>query len=166
MKHSSVTLIGVSAVLLAASSSAMAQSGADKHFIKKAITGDNSEIMLGKIAQDRGDSQGVKDFGAMLVTDHSQGRDKAAQIAAGLGVSPPDGPSAGARLEQAKLMVLTGHSFDHEFAHYMLKDHKKDIADFKKEARGHGPTAELAQNTLPLLEKHLDTARDLEAKTR
>jgi putative membrane protein len=47
----------------------------------------------------------------------------------------------------------------------MVEDHQKDIAEFKKEAgSGHGPAQQLATQTLPTLEKHLQIAKSLKAE--
>jgi putative membrane protein len=43
----------------------------------------------------------------------------------------------------------------------MVKDHRKDIADFQKEARKGGPAGDLAKQTLPVLRKHLAMAERL-----
>jgi len=47
----------------------------------------------------------------------------------------------------------------------MVKDHKKDIAEYKKEAKGtNSPAASYAQEILPDLHKHLQLAETLERK--
>ena len=41
----------------------------------------------------------------------------------------------------------------------MIDDHRKDIAEFRDEAReGHGAVSDLARRQLPTLRKHLDMA--------
>ncbi|HXZ46458.1 MAG TPA: DUF4142 domain-containing protein, partial [Pseudolabrys sp.] len=39
-------------------------------FIKEAIQGDIAEIDVGKLAQEKGQNDAVKQYGAMLVKDH------------------------------------------------------------------------------------------------
>jgi len=47
----------------------------------------------------------------------------------------------------------------------MVDDHKKDISDFKDEAKTGGKVvAKLAKQTLPTLEKHLKIAQSLAGK--
>src|SRR4051812_20225950 len=48
-------------------------------FLTEAMKGDNSEVTLGKLAQDKGTGQGVKDFGKMLADDHGKAKDQVAQ---------------------------------------------------------------------------------------
>ncbi len=131
-------------------------------FLSDAIKGDNSEIKLGAMAMDKGSSAGIKAYGKMLNTDHSAHKAKLVAVARPLGMSIPDGMTAGSDVEYLKLKALSGASFDHEFARHMVKDHQDDIATYEKEAaRGDPATAKLAKATLPTLRKHLATAQKL-----
>lgn len=154
-----LTLVALGAMAAAAPALAGPR---DNQFIQDAIKGDNSEVRLGEMAQRRGASPGVRDFGAMLSTDHSQARDQAASVARRMRIDPPDEMAPEAREEAEKLRGLDGRAFDREFARYMVNDHRKDIAKFEREARGgHGPARELARQTLPTLRKHLRVAERL-----
>jgi putative membrane protein len=144
---------------LAGAQGAVAAPG--KAFVKKAMEGDNSEVSLGKLAEQRGSSTGVRDFGHMLQMDHSMHKDKLAALAPTVGAKPTDDMPLMAKMEHQKLEGLSGPAFDREFAKDMVKDHTNDIADYEKQARGHGPTADLARDTLPTLHKHLATAQHL-----
>ena len=129
-------------------------------FITDAIQGDNSEIMLGQMAEEKGASQQVKDFGKMLVTDHSTAKAEASTVAKALGVTPPDTPTTEAKDEQKKLSTMSGDGFDQEFASYMVTDHKKDIQKFYDQAKGdEGQTSALASKQLPVLQRHLKMAQ-------
>ena len=75
-----------------ASGSAFAQ--ADQKFIKEAIEGNLAEVQMGQLAQKNGASQGVKDFGRMLETDHDQANTKATSVASALNVTTPTEPNA------------------------------------------------------------------------
>ncbi len=130
-------------------------------FMRKAIEGDNSEIRLGALAQERAASPGVRDFGKMLQQDHAKARLEADKVAQGLGQKAPTGMSSEAEAEFHKLQGLNGAAFDKEFVSYMVDDHQKDIADFTAEAAQTGPAATMAQRQLPTLQKHLQTAQSL-----
>jgi putative membrane protein len=130
------------------------------HFMKDAIEGDYSESTLGRVIQARGASPQVRDFGAMLTRDHTQALGQAQQVAARehLHIRPTMAPEA--RDELYRLKRLSGARFDREVARYMIDDHKKDIAEFKDQARtGDRATAALARATIPVLQKHLATAQ-------
>lgn len=134
----------------------------DKSFLRDAIQGDNSEIALGKLAAQKGASEGVKTFGTTLATDHAMAKDEAATVATSMKVRVTDKMMPEARSEIRKLDKLSGPAFDKEFVSYMVKDHEKDIKEFKaKAAEGKTEVPMLASKTLPGLEKHLKTAQSL-----
>lgn len=147
--------------LLAMNASAYAAKS-PQDFIKDAIQGDNSEIMLGQLAQQKGGDQKTKDFGQTLVTDHTTAKQQAESVATSLGVTPPDQPTQEANDERSKLGTLSGADFDREFANYMVTDHQKDIQEFQDEAgSSKGPASDLAKQQLPVLKKHLSMAQSL-----
>jgi putative membrane protein len=144
-------------------SAASAQAKSDSEFITDAIKGDNSEVMLGKIAEQRGTSKAVKSFGRTLVKDHGKAKREASVVARKLGVDVPNEVSDEAAQEQKKLEGLSGSAFDKEFANYMVSDHQKDVSEFEEQAKaGPGDVSKLAKKTLPTLRKHLKAARSLE----
>lgn len=132
-------------------------------FLTKAIKGDNSESRLGALAAKRGQSARVRSFGAMLERDHKQARAQAAPIARRHRIPLTKAMSDEAQTEYAVLQRLHGRAFDREFGRYMVEDHRKDIADFQKEAASHDPAdvRAIARQTLPTLHKHLATARTI-----
>lgn len=160
MNRSILLLGGTAALLALTATGALAASAQD--FIKEAIQGDNSEIMLGQLAQQKAGSQKVKDFGKMLVNDHTLAKRNAAAVAKTIGVTPPDEPMPEAQDESNKLSQMSGDAFDREFASYMVTDHQKDIQKFKDQVKANDPqTSALAGQTLPVLQKHLQTAQSL-----
>jgi putative membrane protein len=145
---------------LVASSAAMAAPPAK--FLTDAIKGDNSEVRLGQLIASRGASSAVRDFGNTLVTDHTQARGQAADVARQMHVPVPHSIVPEARSEYAKLQHLRGRAFDREVRRYMINDHRKDIAKFQAQARnGDRRTADLASAQLPTLRKHLRIAESL-----
>jgi putative membrane protein len=134
----------------------------DQAFIKEAIEGNLAEVQVGKLAQDRGQSEGVKSFGQMLATDHADANQKATAVANQIGVTPPAEPNKKQKTLYDKLAKLSGAAFDKEFAKEMVEDHKKDIRKFEQEAKKqNGPVANFASQTLPTLQKHLQEAQSL-----
>ncbi len=142
------TLFGAAcaAMIMAASGvSSAAFADTPQQFVTLAIKGDNSEIMLGRMAQMRGDSQSARDFGKVLVEDHRVARTQAEGVAQQLGIPIPRKPVAQAMDERDRLSRLSGEQFDREFARYMVRDHRKDLAEFRKEADAHQGLAEQAR---------------------
>jgi putative membrane protein len=177
MKKTSVMLaLGLASAL--AAGTAMAQTNSPAHdkmanktadkasqkFIKAAIEGDIAEIDVGKLAQEKGQSEAVKQYGAMLVKDHGDHKAKAEEVASQLGVTPPTGSSFGEKATYAKLKLLSGDTFDRSFAKSMVKDHQDDIKEYRKEASKSDAAGQLAKETLPTLRKHLQAAQRLSAE--
>jgi putative membrane protein len=131
-------------------------------FLTDAMKGDNGEVALGTLAQQKGASEGVKDLGTMLATDHGAHKATLATLAGQTGVATTDDLKTEAKTEETKLNGLSGAAFDKEFVRATVEDHKKDIAAYEKEAKGTGPVATMAQQTLPTLKKHLETAEKLQ----
>jgi putative membrane protein len=142
--------------------SALAKAENPKTFIQAAIQGDNAEIQLGQLAEQKGESKAVRDYGQMLVSDHTKARDEAMDVARSLSVAPPNGAMAKAQREYRRLDRLVGRDFDREFAQYMINDHREDIADFEAQASARDPNvSRMAKNQLPTLHKHLQAAESL-----
>jgi putative membrane protein len=57
---------------------------------------------------------------------------------------------------------MKGAEFDKMFAKDMIADHKKDIKEYKAEAKESDAAGQYAKDSLPTLEKHLQTAQSLE----
>lgn len=150
------------AAILAAPLVLAANTKADA-FMQKAIAGNLAEIKVGQLAQQKGASEGVRHFGTVLEQDHSKANQQAMTAASSMGVTPPAEPTSKERAVYQKLASLSGTRFDKAFVKAMVKDHKKDIADYEKEAKAtNSPAANYAQETLPDLHKHLQLAESLE----
>jgi putative membrane protein len=135
-------------------------SPADKHFMNEAAEGGQAEVELGQLATSKASDQKVKDFGQKMVDDHSKANDHLKDCASKLGITLPHHPSAMEEAQKAKLSAYSGAHFDKAYMDGMVKDHRADIAAFKKEA-DEGQNAEIKQfatNTLPTLEEHLRLA--------
>ena len=143
-------------------SSGIAFAATQQPFITRAMQGNFAEVRMGKLAQQKGATQQAKSFGQMLKNDHQANQQKADQVAKEVGVTPPTSPSAMQNSDYDRLSKLSGAAFDQQFAAMMVKDHRKVIGEFRREARMKGPVGQYAKQTLPTLEKHLRAAERLE----
>jgi putative membrane protein len=136
---------------------AMADENPDAAFYKKAAEGGLAEVQLGKLAQDKAPTDSVKEFGGMMVTDHSAANDKLKAIASRKGIKLPTSPSVAQMATKTKLEVLSGAAFDKSYIKGMVEDHQEDIKEFQTEAAsGRDPDAKAyAVATLPTLQTHL-----------
>jgi putative membrane protein len=146
------------------SGSKMSTMPADKEsteFAMKAGSGGMLEVQLGQLAQQNAKSQRVKDFGAMMVTDHSKANEELKSIAASHNITVPSALMPEHQKHVDMMSKMKGADFDKHYMDMMVDDHKEDISDFTKEASGNKTDAfkDFAAKTLPVLEKHLDSAK-------
>lgn len=129
--------------------------------MKNAAQGGLLEVQLGQLAEQKATSQGVKDFAQQMVKDHSKANDELKSIAAKENVDLPSAVSAKQQREIDRLSKLSGQQFDKAYMQHMLKDHRKDINEFQKEAnKGKDPDVKsFASSTLPTLQQHLQHAQ-------
>ena len=136
---------------------------ADKKFVKEAAEGGLAEVELGKLAQEKGSSDSVKQFGERMVQDHSKANDELKKAAAEANISVPDAMPAKDRRLKDKLSKLSGSEFDREYMKAMVSDHKTDLKAFERESQsGRIPQIkEFASNTIPTLQDHLKSAEQV-----
>lgn len=137
--------------------------GADARFLKAAAQGGMAEVELGQLAVEKASSNDVKKFGQHMVDDHSKANDQLKQLAAQKHVDLPQGPSVKDKAIKTKLERLAGPEFDHAYMEDMVKDHKKDVAEFEKESKAASDPdiKSFASETLPTLQGHLKQAQSL-----
>jgi putative membrane protein len=138
-----------------------AQGMADHAFVSDAMQGNLGEIQLAQLAQQKSQSQDVKQFAQKLAADHSQMNQKWFEPEAKqLDISVPKGPSKKDKNLMSKLQGLTGAEFDKEYITAMVKDHKDDLKKFKEEAEAsQDPTLkQVAQQGTGVITQHLQIA--------
>jgi putative membrane protein len=135
----------------------------DARFVMQASAGGMAEVMMGQLAMQRGQTQAERNFGQMLVTDHTRADRQLMGIAQTVMLKPAPGPNAMQQAMYQQLQNAPADQFDAMFNHGMIRAHERTIALFKMEAHtGHNPQLrQFAANTLPVLYKHLRTAEAL-----
>lgn len=144
---------------------ALATDSPDAKFLMDAARGHVAEIKLGQLAQQKGVSENVREFGKMLEEDHSKAGEKTSELAKDLDVIPPAQPSAEQMQKYDALEKLSGAEFDRQFAAEMVRGHQEEIANYEKQAQSasNPKVAELAEDTLPTLREHLAVAQGLQS---
>jgi putative membrane protein len=167
MNRIPIRAIGIAAfVLVASAAQAQLPDRASQKFIKSAIQGNYAEVDAGNLAQEKGTSDAVNQYGAMLVKDHSEANEKAKQVASQLGVKLPTGASITQKANYMKLKVLSGPTFDRTLIRDMVKDHQTGINAYLNQARKTDAAGKLAKETLPTLRHHLEVAQQLQRRAQ
>lgn len=144
-----------------------------------------TEIQLGKMAAERASHADVKAFGQMMVKDHTEAGAELSRVAAQVKiVQPMEIDKKHAELVE-RLSKLQGSEFDRAYIAAMVEGHQTVVEKLKTwtmesrpeglapagdskaadQARG-GPDEEAVtqwvMKTLPVVEKHLEQARELQ----
>jgi putative membrane protein len=128
----------------------------DKTFMKKAAKGGMMEVTMGKVAEQNGQSDDVKSFGKRMVTDHSKANDELKSIASNKEFELPSKEHTGK------------WTSDKAYIDMMVKDHEKDLAEFKEEANsGSDPDVKkFADDTSKVIQEHLDLVKEIQGKLK
>jgi putative membrane protein len=162
MKMLSLAIMSLS---LAWPLSVLAGDNPDMSFYKNAAEGGLAEVDLGQLAQEKSPTQSVKDFGAMMVKDHTAANKKLQTVALSKAIKLPTSPSVAQMGSKTKLEVLSGTTFDKFYIKGMIKDHEEDIKEFEREA-SNGQDADAkayATAILPTLKAHLKKIQEIAA---
>jgi putative membrane protein len=136
----------------------------DAQFAAKAAQGGLAEVEMGRLAAQKGGSEAVRSFGQRMASDHTAAAEQLQKTAAQENINLPNDLDQDAKQTYDKLAKLSGPAFDRAYARDMVKDHKKDVAEFQKEASAGKDEGirTFAANTLPTLQDHLKAARDMD----
>lgn len=128
----------------------------DKTFMKKAAKGGMMEVTMGQMAEQKAQNDEVKSFGKRMVTDHSKANDELKSIASKKGFELPNKEHAGK------------WTSDKAYIDMMVKDHEKDLAEFKEEASsGSDPDVKkFADDTSKVIQEHLDLVKEIQGKLK
>jgi len=133
----------------------------DQKFVQAAAKGGMMEVHMGQLGIERGTSPSVKALSQHLINDHKAANQELTALAKQKGVSlPGDDAQMAASMP---FSTKSGDDFDKAFARAAVEDHKKDIAEFEKEASS-GSDPDLknwASKTLPTLRAHLAEAQSI-----
>jgi putative membrane protein len=141
---------------------------ADRTFANKAAVGGQAEVELGKLAQERASNDAVRQFGQRMATDHGKANDELMQLAKSKNLSLSTDLDSKHKQLRDKLAKQSGNAFDKAYMSEMVKDHKNDVAEFKKQAeRGKDPELKAwASQQLPTLQEHLRMAQDIDKQVK
>jgi len=143
-------------------------SAADRKFMEDAARAGVAEVSLGQMATNKASHDNVRSFARMMVDDHSAANDQLQSLAANRGVALPSHLASNERSLQQHLDGMSGRSFDRAYVQAMVKDHRKAVSLFRKEASsGHdNEVTQWASETLPRLQHHLREAERLSNTVR
>jgi putative membrane protein len=140
----------------------------DNDFMKEAAVGGMAEVEMGKLAATKATSADVKKFGQMMVDDHTKANNDLKALAAKKGVTLPTDLDSSHKATMDDLREQAAADFDKEYVEEMVDDHEEDVAKFEDEAKNatDPDVRAFAQKTQPVLQKHLDAIKSIQAKMK
>lgn len=137
-------------------------------FMTKVADVGMTEVKLGQMAQDKGMSQRVKDFGAMMVKDHTAAGDELKSMARQKNVTLPETMSNDHQKKADDLNKKTGKDFDKAYIRAMVDGHQSAVNDFEKASKDtkDADVKAWVDKTLPTLKMHLDSAKAIQKSLR
>lgn len=140
----------------------------DRKFVLEALKGGMAEVELGKLAAEKASNDAVKQFGQRMVDDHGKAGDELKKLAQDKGIETPTALDGKHQRLRDRLAKLSGPEFDKAYVSEMVKDHRKDVKEFQREAaKAKDPDVKsFASKTLPTLQDHLKQIESLQTQVK
>jgi putative membrane protein len=137
----------------------------DQIVLRQAALGGMTEVQLGQLAAQRASSDAVKQFANRMVEDHGKSNQRVTRLAKAGGVPLPKEPDPDQKAVRAQLEKLSGPSFDVAYMASQVGDHQKTAHLLEHAITGgqNPDTKAFATDTLPVVLKHLEQARQIHA---
>lgn len=134
----------------------------DKNFLLEAADARMMDWAEGNLAAERGTTDKYRQYGKRMMRDQGRLMEEIKAIASSKNLVLPEEISEEKAEGLNILKAASGETFDRKFRRMIIKDHKRDIREFQRAAGSIDPQVrEFAKRHLPILEQHLQAARDL-----
>lgn len=139
----------------------------DKAFLIGAHQDNLTEIQAGQAAEEKADSQAVRDAGARFVKEHTALDEQVTNVAGKLGLDLPSRPTEQQQAELRRVAAKRGAEFDRAWVASQVKGHHKTLASVDKEVSegSSEQVKKLAQDARPVVREHLDLVEGMESST-
>jgi putative membrane protein len=145
--------------------SALNMSPTTNDFVNEAATGGLFEIRSSELALKKGDAA-TQNFARRMIADHTKASTELKDLIQSkkINVTIPDAPTSSQQSMLDKLDKLTGADFDKQYREDQKSAHVSAVSAFQRYAKsGDNPDIkQFAEKTAPILEHHLQMARELE----
>jgi putative membrane protein len=135
-------------------------------FVTKAAQSDEFERREGRLAEMRSHNPHVKQFAAMMVKAHTKTTMDLKRAIHMAGMTPPPPPMLTDDQMQmmASLKSMHGRDFDKTYIDQQVQAHQMTLEVMQGYAQNGrpGPIKDAAQQTTPLVQHHLDMAKDIQ----
>jgi len=142
-----------------------ADSSPDQGFFTTIAEGGLAEVAAGKLAETKGTTPSVKQFGAMMVKDHGAANEKLKGIAAAKGIKLPMEPNLTQKGKAEMLEHKVGAEFDREYIDGQINDHiaTEEVLQQEISSGKDADAKAFASEMLPKVQAHLKAVQDIKA---
>jgi putative membrane protein len=132
----------------------------DRSFMRKASNAGAKEIAISQAVLDHLANPQLKEFARQMITDHTNANNQLMALAQQKGVEIP--PKDEASLTEG--WSEKSGDVDRKYIDVMVSDHEEAVKLFEKASQSSdADVAAFAQKTLPVIQHHLQMAKDLKA---
>jgi len=133
----------------------------DQNIMTQASFGNIAEVEVGKVADSISATTEVKEFGQMMITDHTTAQQDLQQLANAWFVDIPQEPDSMHKAKKQQLMMMSGHMFDTAYINAQIMDHQATISLLEMAADESDQQAirDYANKYLPKVRMHLEHAQ-------
>ena len=137
-------------------------------YLTAAGQSDQFEVQEGQLAQSMGKSPGVKNFGKMMVTEHTKTTANLMAAVKASGMSPPPPPPLRADQQAMidQLKQTSGDEFDRTYISQQLSSHQEALSVQSGYANG-GSEPKIkatAKQTVPIVQSHIRQLQSMQTK--
>lgn len=135
----------------------------DERMMKQLAEANLAEISVGKLAQDKAQSDEVKSFAKKMVDDHTKALDDLKQLAQSKSVTLPSEPGKQQMAMEKKLQALSGDKFDKQYLQQAGDRAHKETHRLLQRASTRAEDADLknyASKVIATVEGHQQMAKD------
>lgn len=162
--------LALSGTLFAAANSSESPPN-DAQIAMIAVVADQVDIDVGKLATEKASDPKVKEFGELMVRDHTSVNQQASALAKKLNLTPESSATSKALREGgdknlAKLQKMSGAAFDKAYVDHEVAYHEQVLDAVDKTLIPNAKNAELKQlleSARPVFVSHLEHAKKLQA---
>lgn len=156
----------IASMTLTATPSAYAKEITDQDFVIKATIANQFEIESSQIALKKSETSAVRDYAQRVLEDHMKAgnRLEGIIISSGSQIQPYIELDYKHETLLDKLNIASDREFDEQYLAFQKAAHEESVTlfeDYSKSGENEG-LKEFASDTLPILNKHLDNAEQLE----
>ena len=142
------------------------QTVSDRDFVVRAGHVNRAEVELGQLAQTKGGSDTVRNYGTLMVTEHTKAQNDLITLAANKNITLPTALDSANLALKTQLMAASGAQFDSLYMKNMVTSHQMSVNLFQNEInQGQDPDIKnYASIYLPHIQMHLSMADSIVKK--